>query len=172
MGTTPIYGLPYPDATDAPEVWSDMEALADAVDTELDVLQDALTAFRTWTSFTPTFLNNQISGTPAAVTKTVTRAKYCRLGVGANSLVIAMADITATAAASNGFGIGLPITAAERFVVAGVLGVYGGTPPTQTGHAYMAASLDKLHATSFTSVFQDCANGQSVRYLVAYMSAS
>jgi len=35
MGTTANYGLRYPDATDAPEVWVDMEELADDVDAAL-----------------------------------------------------------------------------------------------------------------------------------------
>jgi hypothetical protein len=32
MGVTTDWSLPYPDSTDAPEVWADMQALADALD--------------------------------------------------------------------------------------------------------------------------------------------
>lgn len=51
MGTTPIYGLPYPDLDDAPNVPADVQALAEATETELDrlpVTVQTFTANGTW----------------------------------------------------------------------------------------------------------------------------
>jgi hypothetical protein len=172
MGTTTNYALPYPEASDAPEVWNDVEALADATDTALDGIADALANLKTWTTFTPTFFNNQASGTPAAISKTTTRAGYWRIGTGAGSIIIAQAEIVATAAATGGASLGLPVTAAERWLIAGVAAINGASPPTQSGHAYMGSALDRIHVVSNTNAFQDCPNGYGFRYLVIYKSAS
>jgi hypothetical protein len=172
MGTTPNYALRYPASSAPVEVWTDIQNLASDTDTALDGIADALAALKTWTTFVPTFLNNQGGGTPAAVAKTVIRAGYWRLGVGAGSIIISQAEVTATAAATGGMGIGLPVTAAERWFLCGVAGIYGGTPPTQAGHAYMGSALDKLHIINFTGGFQDVSIGQTVRYLAIYKSAS
>jgi hypothetical protein len=172
MGITPNYALRYPASTAAPQVWTDIQNLATDTDTALDGIGDALAALKTWTTFIPTFLNNQGGGTPAAIAKTVTRAGYWRIGTGAGSIIIAQAEITATAAATGGMAIGLPITAAERWFLCGVAGIYGGTPPTQAGHAYMGSALDRLHIINYNGAFQDCASGQTVRYLAIYKSAS
>lgn len=172
MGTTANYSLPYPDATDAPEVWTDMEALADATDTALDGIADTLAGLKTWTTFTPSFQNNQASGTPASIAKTTTRAGYWRIGTGAGSIIIAQAEIIASAAATNGAGLGLPVTAAERWLICGVAAINGATPPTQSGHAYMNAGLDKIVVVSNTNAFQDCPSGYGMRYLAIYKAAS
>lgn len=42
MGTTPIYGFPFPDLDDAPNVPADVQALAGAVDTTVDSIDDRL----------------------------------------------------------------------------------------------------------------------------------
>jgi hypothetical protein len=41
--TTANYALPYPESTDAPEVWSDMQNLAEGVDGALDGVQGLIT---------------------------------------------------------------------------------------------------------------------------------
>jgi len=173
MGTTTNFSLRYPGSADAVNVHTDIQELAEDVDGDLTTIQALFTGLKTWTTFTPTFANNQISGTPAAIAKTTTRAGYWRLGSGAGSIIIAQAEITASAAAANGAAIGLPVTAAERWLICGVCGIFGGTPPaSQTFTAYMAASLDKLHFVSNTNAFLDVASGQNVRYLVIYKAAS
>lgn len=172
MGTTANYALPYPASSDAPEVWNDMQDLANATDTALDGIADTLAGLKTWTTFTPTFKNNQISGTPANIAKTTTRAGYWRIGTGAGSIIIAQAEIIASAAATNGAGLGLPVTAAERWLICGVAVIAGATPPTQAGHAYMSAGLDQIYVVSNTNAFQDCPSGYGMRYLVIYKSAS
>lgn len=172
MGSTAQYALPYPEPSDAPEVWSDVQDLAEATDIALDGIADALAALKTWTTFTPTFQNNQVSGTPANISKTTTRAGYWRIGTGAGSIIIAQAEIIATAAATNGASLGLPVTAAERWLIAGVAAINGSSPPSQSGHAYMGSALDRIHVVSTTNAFQDVANGQAMRYLTIYKSAS
>lgn len=172
MGTTSTYGFPYPDSTDAPEVWTDMEALADAVDTQMATNAAIVTALKSWTTFTPTLTNNNASGTPASIAKTVTRAGYWRIGTGAGSIIIAQAEVISSAAASNGAALSLPVTAAERWLICGVAVIAGATPPTQAGHAYMAAGLDRIIVVSNTNAFQDCPSGYGMRYLAIYKSAS
>jgi hypothetical protein len=44
MGTTTNYSLPYPELTDEPDGAAQIQALATAVDTELDALQTAIDA--------------------------------------------------------------------------------------------------------------------------------
>lgn len=173
MGTTTNYGLRYPDSGDSVAVHTDIRELAEDVDSDLAVVQALFTGIKTWTTFTPTFQNNQLSGTPAAIAKTVTRAGYWRIGSGAGSIIIAQVEITASAAATNGAAIGLPVTAAERWVLCGTAGIFGGSPPAaQTFTAYMAASLDKIHIVTNVGAFLDVASGQAVRYLVIYKAAS
>lgn len=172
MGTTTNYGWPYPDSSDAPEVWTDMAALAADIDTDVKALADVVTGIKTWTTFTPTFMNNQASGTPASIAKTTTRAGYWRLGSGAGSIIIAQAEIIASAAATNGAGLGLPVTASERWLIAGVAAINGASPPTQSGHAYMNSALDKIVVVSNTNAFQDCPSGYGMRYLAIYKAAS
>jgi hypothetical protein len=172
VGTTANFALPYPESSDAPEVWTDMAALANGVDSALDGLADDIAELNDFTTYTPTLWNNGVSGTPASIAKTVTRAGYWRIGTGANSIIIAQAEVIAGAAASNGAALSLPVTASARWLLAGVAAINGASPPTQSGHAYMSASLDRVHVVSNTNAFQDCPNGYGFRYLVVYPSAS
>jgi hypothetical protein len=63
MGTTPNYAFPYPDAGDAPEVWVDMEELADAIDTKIKSMLDDLAALQPVQAS-----NGDNNGSPTSVT--------------------------------------------------------------------------------------------------------
>ena len=54
MGTTPKYGLPYPELTDVPNVPSDMRVLAEAVETHLSHAQAGQTSSSGDAGATPT----------------------------------------------------------------------------------------------------------------------
>lgn len=173
MATTATWGLRYPISSDNFQPHIDIKNLADDVDADLTTINAKFTGLQNWTTFTPTFRNNAISGTPTDIGKTVTRAGYWRIGTGAGSIIIAQAEITASAAASNGMSIGLPVTSAERWLVSGSLAVSAGSPPAgQSGMAYMAPSLDRLLCVTYTNAFLDCPSGATVRYLAIYKAAS
>lgn len=173
MGTTANFGLRYPDATDDVEVWTDIQNLAEDVDTDLLTLQGLVLALNDFTAYTPTLYNNQISGTPASIAKTVQSAGYWKIGTGANSLVIAHAEVTASAAVTNGAALTLPVTASTRWLNAGTAGIFGSSPPaSQSGHAYMATSLDKILFVTYTNSFLSAASGDTIRYLCVYPSAA
>lgn len=173
MPTTPNFGLRYPSSSDDVEVWADIQALAEDVDTDLLTLQAAIGALNDATSFTPTLYNNQISGTPASIAKTVTSATYWKIGTGANSIVIAHAEVTASAAVANGAALTLPVAASTRWFNSGTAGIFGASPPaSQSGHAYMAASLDKIHFVTYTNSFLSASSGDTLRYLCVYPSAA
>jgi len=80
--------------------------------------------------------------------------------------------VVLTAAAANGLSIGLPVTASERWLMCGTAVISGASPPTQAGHAYMGAALDRLHIVSNTNAFQSAVSGDGVRYLAIYKAAS
>lgn len=173
MGTTANFGLRYPESSDDVKVWEDVQALAEDVDTDLLTLQGLITGIKAWTTFTPTLWNNAVSGTPASIAKTVTRAGYWRLGAGAGSIIIAQAEVTASAAVTNGAALSLPVNASERWLIAGVAAINGASPPTgQSGHAYMHVSLDRCLFVTNTNSFLNASSGDSLRYLMIYKAAS
>jgi hypothetical protein len=173
MPTTPNFGLRYPSSSEDVEVWADIQALAEDVDGDLLTLSNLIGALNDATSYTPTLYNNQISGTPASISKTVQSAAYWRIGSGANSIIIAHAEVTASAAVANGAALTLPVASSTRWFNCGTAGIYGASPPAgQGGHAYMAASLDKIHFVTYTNSFLSASSGDTLRYLCVYPSAS
>lgn len=173
MPSTPDWGIPYPASSDAVEVWSDLQAMAESVDTLITFLNGKINAIDDWTTFTPTLYNNSNSGTPASIAKTVTRAGYWRLGAGAGSIIIAQAEVIASAAASNGAALTLPIAASERWLIAGSAVISGASPPAgQIGHAYMGGAQDRIHCVTATNAFLDVTSGYGMRYLAIYKAAS
>lgn len=71
--TTATYLLPYPEATDAPEVWTDMQNLAEAVDTSLGDV-DARGA---WASYSPAWTS---TGTAPALGNGTLTGSYKQVG--------------------------------------------------------------------------------------------
>jgi hypothetical protein len=158
--TTTNYALRYPALSDAPNVPQSMGNLAADVDT-------LLAGFGVWTSFTP-ILYTQTSGTRASIGKTVTYAKYIKLG----KTVLATADVTATATSTGGVSLSLPFAAPVRQLVVGSAAVMGGTPPTQSGLAYMAGTpFDAIICVTNTAAQNDIVTGQTFRYSVQYEAA-
>lgn len=115
-----------------------------------------------WTAFTPIM---QDTTTLATVAGTVTLARYKVIG----KTCWATADMAATAAAANGVQISLPLTALNRQVNIGTLGIYGtSTPADQSGQAYMSADKAHVVCVAYTGGFRVIASGQSLRYSVCY----
>lgn len=160
MPTTTTYALRYPALSDAPNVPQNMGNLAADVDT-------VLTGIGVWTSFTP-ILYSQTSGTRVAIGKTVTYAKYLKIG----KTVWATADVTATAGSTSGVSLSLPFAAPVRQLVIGSAAVMGGTPPTQSGLAYMSGTpFDAVICVTNTSAQNDIVTTQTFRYSVCYEAA-
>lgn len=161
MPSTSNLSLPYPSLSNAPNVPQDIQNLATAVDTYVSTLENATTK---WTSFTPTAYANTIT-TKSSVTRTVNNAWY----IVRNNICFAHAEVTLGAAASNGAGLALPVTAAERWLTCGSAGIFGASADTtQTGVAYMLSDLTTIVFTSYSNAFLSALNGHTLRYNIFY----
>jgi hypothetical protein len=124
---------------------------------------EALTPF---SAYTP-ILYQAMGSTPAAITRTVTRAVWLKR----NGLVIYQFDITAGATSTGGCGVQLPVPAIARQVICGSLIVMGGTPPaTQCFGAFMHAGLATVGPATTTGGFLDITSGQTIRGSVMYQA--
>lgn len=160
MPTTTNLALPYPALSSAPNVPADMAALAAAVDTYVFALETATTK---WTSFSP-LLYQSMTTTKASISRTLGNCWY----MVRNNYCVAHAEVTATASSTGGAGLALPVTPAERWTTCGSGGVFGTSPPTQSGVAYMGIGLDVILTTTFTNAFCDIISGQTFRYSIVY----
>lgn len=77
MGTTTNYAFPYPAGTDPNDVPADLQALADAIDTAVKTLDDAVAAYHAAGAITNAMLE----------TDAVTLAKMANNSVGTNELI-------------------------------------------------------------------------------------
>lgn len=126
-----------------------------------------------WTPFTPTLIQS------GAVTKTVTRAGYMKIG----RLVIAQVSLAVTGAgtATNNVVVGIPVPAAAAgdhpcgigFIVDSSAGAFfsGTALMTSTGAVYFASSTNVgfLGSGTFTAAL---AAGDSIRYALMYEAAA
>ncbi len=80
-------------------------------------------------------------------------------------IVMCHMRITASAGSANGAGASLPTgyPASKRLVPAGSGGIYGTSPPTQSGTVAIAPSLDAVYVVSFTNGYADITTGQEFR---------
>lgn len=117
-----------------------------------------------WTAYTPTVVNNAISGTQATQAKTVNHAQYKRVG----DIVFYDIDVTITNAVTNGVAVTLPFVAAERWQNCGSAALVGsGSPTTQSGLAYMvvsnAAVYDRIVCTDYAPAYLNAPAGAVFR---------
>lgn len=139
------------------------------------IYTDVLAKLGVWTSYTPTLVQ---SGT---VTKTVTHARYFKLG----RLVIGqvLLAVTGSGSSASNITVSLPVTAAiGNNITAGVGSVYDSSAPaTYPGRVLLittgtmalsgtnATSGGYLGSTGFTAAL---ASGDSVDMIFAYEAAS
>lgn len=123
-----------------------------------------------WRDYTPT-VYHQISGTRTALGGiTVHHARYLKR----HRLVHVILDLTCANASSNGTSVSLPsaATAGRRHFAIGVGGVYGASPPTQTGVVSMAPGPphDSIMFTTFTNAFVSVPAAHVIRCTFTYES--
>lgn len=166
MANTPVYSLPYPTNNDGPYGPAQIQALAEAVEGQVQRVDGR---FGTWVNFSPAVYTNML-GTPTTISRTVEYARYRRI----DSLVIAHAAVVCNATTSGGVGIDLPVPAAYRHHVIGglVLTGSGTLPEDQSGVAWMYTDLAKVVLVGYTQGYRNVgAAGQILRYSVVYEAA-
>jgi hypothetical protein len=164
-----------------PKTWSSGDVLT-AAQMNAELRDALLAAFplsaaglsAAWTGYTPTLTQS------ATVTKTVTYAKYQRVG----RLVIAQGLLTVTGAgtAANAVAIGLPVTAAASDLIVGSGNIFDvSANTTHKGVAYLASTttlwLLAANTTANTALGVDSfaaglASPDAVRFQVMYESAT
>jgi hypothetical protein len=150
---------PYPQSTDAPRGYEQIQSLAEAVDVDVQAL---ITDLGVWTSFVPLGWK-AMSTTPVAQPITVNYAKYIDFG----KLVLAMANVTVTGTTTGGFGLDMPFTAATR-TRCGIASISGASPPSQSGLAYMDSGKNKIVCTSFTNAYADATAAYLFEYAIIF----
>lgn len=158
--TTSDRGYPYPQSTDDFRPYEDIQALAEAVDADAQNLWDANAD---WQTYTPLLYDN-MSTTPTSMGRTVNDARY----IVRNGLCIVHVDVTATATSSGGVGVQLPVAGTTRLVTCGAGGIFGTSPPTQSGTVTMSVAKTELIVVTFTNGFVQIVNGQSFRATAIY----
>lgn len=160
MGTTSNRSYRYPASTSDVQLWTHFQNLADDVDADIEDLETDLTV---WTTYSP-LLYQHMTTTPASISRTVNDARYITRG----GLCIAHIDVSASAASTGGCGLQLPVTGATRLITCGFGGVFGTSPPSQSGTVTMSSGKTEVIPVSFTNGFADVASGQDVRAYVIY----
>lgn len=106
-GTTAIYAWPYPEGDDVPDVPARILALAQAVETTVDSIDDRVDVVEgAWTAYTPTWSS---SGAPSLGNGTLTGA-YWKAGKTV-FVRIALTTGTTTTYGSGSWTFSLPFTA-------------------------------------------------------------
>lgn len=164
--TTTNRGYPYPQSGDDFRPYEDIEALAEAADTDVEAIDTRLATVENgvgvWTSFSP-LLYSQTTGTRASISRTVTRAKYLKVG----KTVWAYADVLANASSTNSASLALPFAAAAQWIC-GTAFITGASPPAQSGGAFIHTTLDAIVAVQTSTGYSDIVSGQRFRYSVCY----
>lgn len=160
MGTTANRAYAYPASTDSVQLWTHFQTLADDIDADVEDLENDLTV---WTTYSP-LLYQHMTTTPASITRTVNDGRYITRG----GLCIAHIDVSATASSSGGCGLQLPVTGATRLITCAFGGVFGASPPSQSGTLTMSTGKTEVIPVSFTNGFVDVVSGQDVRATVIY----
>ena len=159
-------GYTYPQSTDDFRPYEDIQELAQDVDVDVDAIEARVTAIETelgvWTSFTPT-LYTQTTATRASLAKTVTRARYLKIG----KTVWAYADVLANASSANNASLSLPFAAVAQYICGTAL-ITGTSPPSQSGNAFIHGTLDTVVAIQASTGYTDIISGQRFRYSVCY----
>lgn len=159
-------GYTYPQSTDDFRPYEDIQELAQDVDTDMAAQVARITAIENelgvWTSFTPT-LYTQTTATRASLAKTVTRARYLKIG----KTVWAYADVLANASSANNASLTLPFAAVAQFICGTAL-ITGSSPPSQSGAAFIHSTLDAIIAVQASTGYTDIISGQRFRYSVCY----
>lgn len=162
-GTTANRGYRYPSSTDNTQIWNHIQNLAGDVDTDVAALYAAL---GTWTSFSP-LLYSQTSGTRASISRTVTRARYLKIG----STCWAYADVLANASSSSSASLALPFSAVAQYICGYAL-ITGTSPPAaESGAAFIHTTLDTVVAFQANTGYTDIVSGQRFRYSICYETA-
>jgi len=99
--TTATYLLPYPESTDAPEVWTDVQNLAEAVDTALGDV-DARAA---WSSYTPAWTS---TGTAPALGNGTLTGAYKQVGSTVHVRIVLTLGSTSTVGTGS-YRLSLPV---------------------------------------------------------------
>lgn len=118
--TTPVYALPYPETTDAPDGPSQIQALALAVETALIALDARLDALEAWTAYTPVWGS---SGTAPAVGNGTITGRYIKVGKLVFWKVSLVLGSTSTVGTGN-YTWTLPPFAASGSTVDNSTGIY------------------------------------------------
>lgn len=121
-----------------------------------------------WVDYSPLVYTN-MSTTPASISRSITYARYRKMG----KTVDVVFSLTANATTTGGCGVQMPFECAPlRLLNVGTFLVMGSSAPSP--QAAVAAFLDtpnrdKITSTTYTSAFQDVTlSGQSLRGSVRY----
>lgn len=165
MPTTPR-GYQYPALTDQPNGPAEIQALAQALDTDVQGIANRVAAIEAaWVAFTPRLTR---ADTGATIASTGITARYRLVG----KTVEYAGTITASASsAGGGASVDLPVTSRDRLLTAAG-GIFGTSAPTQIGLIRMTADKARLVSlATYGGSFADIASGQAFDWSVVYEAA-
>ncbi len=172
--TTPIYGFPYPEDTDPPDGPGQIQALAEAVESDLDTVDDRVDALEAGTAAFQAATADTgwvTTGFVSAAGYTPSVARYRKLGkLCVLELFIANSTGGAVTAGATGNIGGDPLIITIPAAARPASNVYGAFSASTTAGSFVLSSAGAVNirdAHSGSSI----ANGDNIGITVAYFTA-